>query len=227
MFKRIFTGALFAGIATGLIAALLHVVFVEHILLHAELFESGVLKHVAEIGSASEVDVETDVMRNALTVLFSTLLYSGYGLLLVALMALASERGATITARTGILWGLAGFLTIQLIPAFSLPPELPGMSAADLTMRQIWWYGTLGATGVSIWLIAFGRSWTAWGAAVILIASPQIIGAPHPELYHGSVPPELATLFAGRTLGVGLVAWIILGLLSGYFWQRGATSANA
>ncbi len=226
MFKRIFTSALVAGIATGLIAALLHVVFVEHILLHAELFESGILTHIAETGSASHMEVQTDVMRNVLTVLFSTLLYSGYGLFMVALMALADERGTKITARSGIIWGFAGFITVQFAPAFNLPPELPGMSAADLALRQIWWYGTLGATGVSIWLIAFGRNWSAWAGAVILAALPHIIGAPHPELFHGTVPPELAALFAGRTLGVGLVAWAILGLLAGYFWQRGSTTAN-
>ncbi|MEI2612914.1 MAG: CbtA family protein [Candidatus Promineifilaceae bacterium] len=41
-------------------------------------------------------------------------------------------------------------LAFQLAPAFGLPPELPGMAAADLGARQVWWCGTALATGVGI-----------------------------------------------------------------------------
>ena len=41
MFSRILTSAVFAGAAAGLIAALLQLFFVQPVLLHAELYESG------------------------------------------------------------------------------------------------------------------------------------------------------------------------------------------
>ena len=45
MLTRIVTSALFAGAAAGLVAALLQFIFVQPVLLHAELYESGALQH--------------------------------------------------------------------------------------------------------------------------------------------------------------------------------------
>ena len=68
----------------------------------------------------------------------------GFALLLVA----ASEfAGGIANWRQGVLWGLAGFAVFTLAPGLGLPPELPAMPAADLVARQIWWIGTVLATG--------------------------------------------------------------------------------
>ena len=48
MFSRILVSALFAGFLAGLIAALLQLVFVQPVLLHAELYESGALNHFGD-----------------------------------------------------------------------------------------------------------------------------------------------------------------------------------
>ena len=223
MFSRILVSGLFAGFAAGLIAALLQLAFVQPILLHAELYESGQLTHFggAKAGAvAAAGDVDVDLVRDGLSVLFTTLLYTGYALILVAAMALAEERGFRIAVRQGLLWGLAGFVAVQFAPAVGVPPELPGSAAAEMGLRQAWWFGTVGATAVGIALIAFGRGWTARGIAAVLILAPHVIGAPHPEMFAGPVPPELAGLFAGRALGVGLVAWALLGLFAAWFWIR-------
>lgn len=221
MFQRILTSALFAGFFTGLIAALLQLVFVQPVLLHAELYESGILVHFgADPISAHPGLPGFDMMRDGLSVLFSALIYVGYALMLVACMGLAAERGHTINARTGLIWGVAGFVAAQFAPAFSLPPEVPGVAAADVGARQIWWWSTVTATALALGLIAFGKSPVAWGAAVLLLLAPHVIGAPQPDSFAGPVPPELAALFATRALGVGLAAWALLGLFSGYFWQR-------
>ncbi|MFP3548422.1 CbtA family protein, partial [Rhizobium sp. SIMBA_035] len=45
MLTRILTSALFAGAAAGLIVALLQLFFVQPVLLHAELYETGALVH--------------------------------------------------------------------------------------------------------------------------------------------------------------------------------------
>ena len=103
-----------------------------------------------------------------------------------------------------------------------LPPELPGAGAADVAARQVWWLGTLFATALGLWLIAFGEGSVAWIIGATALAIPHIIGAPEPDLLVGPVPPEIAAHFAARALGVGLVAWAILGALCGYFWNKEA-----
>ena len=244
MIQRMVASAVFAGFAAGLIAAALQFVFVEPLLLRAELYETGRLVHVsgapelhgpraneatetgvvgpatgAAAGQDQDVAEPFDAKRTALTVLFMALTYVGYALLLVAFYGFAESRGARITPRAGLLWGLAGFVALMLAPAAGLAPELPGMTAADLAPRQIWWVATAIATAAGLWLIAFGKTPVVWAAAAALILAPHLIGAPHPAQVFGAVPPELAAAFVGRTLAVGMAGWVLLGLLLARFRQ--------
>ena len=222
MFSRILVSALFAGFLAGLIAALLQLVFVQPVLLHAELYESGALNHFGDGGenAAAAAVPGIDLERDGLSVLFTALTYTGFAFLLVAAMALAEDRGFRITVRQGLVWGVAGFVAFQLAPALGAPPELPGSAAAEIGPRQIWWFGTVGATAAGLALVAFARSWTLRGVAALLLLAPHLIGAPHPDDFFGPAPPELASLFAARSLGAGLAAWSLLGLLAAYFWLR-------
>ena len=154
------------------------------------------------------------------------LIYAGYALILVALMSFAEEQGATIDARRGLLWGIAGFCAVHLAPAFSLAPEVPGVAAADVTPRQIWWFATVFAAAIALWLIAFGKSWAAWGASILLLLAPHLIGAPVPDQFQGPVPTEIGALFASRALGLGLVAWVLTGLFAGALWASDEKSAE-
>ena len=81
--------------------------------------------------------------------------YTGYAFLLLAAVALAEERGHVMTVRNGIIWGIAGFVAFHLAPGFSLAPEVPGVAAADVYSRQLWWFPTVAAAAVALWLIAF------------------------------------------------------------------------
>lgn len=222
MLTRIITTAVFAGFIAGLIAAVLQFLLVQPLLLQAELFEGGALTHFGATGAGTPAHVAWpgfDPMRDLLSVVFTALIYTGYGFLLVAGIAFAADRGHAVTPRTGLIWGVAGFVTVQLAPAIGLPPELPGAGAADVAARQVWWFGTLFATALGLWLIAFGQSSAAWIIGAAVLAIPHIIGAPEPDLLVGPVPPEIAAHFAARALGTGLVAWAILGALCGHFWN--------
>ena len=116
MFSRFLTSALFAGAVTGLIACLLQLAFVQPALLHAELYESGNLLHFgADPVLSNPVLPGFSVVRDGLSVIFTMLIYTGYAMLLLALMSLAEDRGATIDGRTGLLWGVAGFVTLLRI----------------------------------------------------------------------------------------------------------------
>lgn len=222
MFTRLLTSALFAGAAAGLIAALLQLWFVQPVLLHAELYESGELVHFGAGASVSAVqDVSgVDLVRDGLSIVFTMLVYSGYAMILLALMSVAEERGARIDARTGLIWGLAGFVAVHFAPGFSLAPEVPGAAAADVAVRQIWWFTTVGMAAVAMSLIGFGKGWMAWAGAAVLLLAPHVFGAPQPEVFTGPVPTEIGALFAARALGVGMAAWVLLGTLAGFFWSR-------
>ena len=227
MLGRLLTSGLIAGAAAGLCAAVLHLVFIQPVLLHAELYERGELVHFgAASGPAARPVIGFDPVRDGLSVIFSMLTYAGYALILVVLMALAEGRGAVMSARSGMLWGIAGFVAVLLAPAFSLAPELPGVAAAEILPRQGWWFATAFSAGAAMWLLAFGRSWRAWGAVIVLLLAPHVIGAPEPDSFAGPVPTELGALFAARVLGVGLVAWVLLGLFSGALWSSDGEAAS-
>jgi cobalt transporter subunit CbtA len=216
MFQKIVVSALIAGFGAGIVHALLQLVFIQPLLIHAELFELGPLPGLDAVTVPRGV---IDPLYEALNVVFAVLVYTGYALVLLAVMSFAEERGHTITARNGLIWGIAGFVTMHLAPAFGLAPDMPGLNAAPVEPRQVWWFGTAAATGIGLWLIAFGRNWAMWGAAIILIAAPHIIGAPLPLMLSNIAPPELAANFAARTLGLALVVWTTLGLLLGAVWN--------
>lgn len=221
MLSKLLVSALFAGAVAGVIAGLLQLVFIQPVLLHAELYENGTLTHFGTAINPARPDLPAFVpLRDMLSIVFTMFTYTGYAMILVALMLVAQERGADITVRTGIGWGIAGFIAAHLAPAFSLAPEVPGVAAADIGARQIWWFSTVAASSIALLLIAFGRNWILWGVAVILLAAPHIIGAPQPDAFIGPVPPEIAALFAVRALGVGLASWTILGCFAAYFLDK-------
>lgn len=167
---------------------------------------------------------ESQVKRNALTVLFMLLVYVSYGLMLVAGFALAANFGIQVTTRDGILWGIAGFVAFQLAPAMGLAPELPGTVAADLGERQVWWWTTVIATGAGLALLAYGRNFLTAAIAGALLALPHVIGAPEIDAYFGVAPPEVAAMFSARVLGAALATWAVLGWLSARLWNGNPNS---
>ena len=224
MTKNLLTSAVFAGVAAGLIAALLQFVFVIPALLEGELFETGARVHFGANGSPESErgspGLGTEWARHAMTVGFNVVTYVGFGFLLLAAMAFAELRGLTaITPKQGIIWGLAGFIAIQLAPAIGLPPELPGTPAAEIGPRQMWWLGTLVASALGLWVVAFGRGIIAL-SGVILLIGPHIIGAPHLDAFWGVAPPELSAEFVTLSLGAAAAGWSALGFLCAWFWTK-------
>ena len=226
--SRVLVSALFAGVAAGLASALLQLMFVQPVLLHAELYESGELVHFGGTLVSAQPDLPGfDTVRDGMSILFAALVYTGYGLILLALMSIADQRGHKITPRTGVFWGLAGFVAFQFAPGLSLAPEVPGVASADLELRQVWWLATVVSAGIAMWLIAFGKSSIAYGIAATLLLVPHVIGAPEPLTFTGPVPTEIGALFAARAFGVGMASWVILGACAGYFWNTEGNGQHA
>jgi len=140
-----------------------------------------------------------------------------FSLILVAVYLL---RGKPVNMNSGLLWGAAGFLIFSGSPALGLPPELPGMTAAALDARQTWWIGTVIATAIGIGLFSETKTILPKIAAVLLLAAPHLIGAPHPLLFESNVPAELSAQFAIASLFTSAFFWMVLGASTGYFYQK-------
>jgi cobalt transporter subunit CbtA len=235
LFQRIFFAAVLSGLVAGLAMSAVQQWRVVPLILEAEVYENAAPE--AAVAPAEPMhDAATPAHehdenawapqdgpeRIFYTVLANTLASIGFAFLLAAISVLS---GIEITARNGVIWGLGGFVALQLAPAFGLPPELPGMPAADLVARQVWWIGTALATGAGMLVIARLRNWTGIVIAAVLIIAPHLIGAPQITGEHTSaVPAHLATAFAANSLATGALFWLIAGPLLGWLNERFARS---
>ena len=222
MLRRILLVAVIAGAAAGLVATVLQGTRIWPLIAAAEQFEeAAAAAHQHGDGAAAHEhehkwQPSDGAERIAYTVLFNILTGFGFALLLNGGLAL---RGTEPDMSTGALWGLAGFACFALAPAFGLPPELPGMEAADLLDRQLWWTATAAASAAGLGLLAFARPmpWKALGIA--LLVAPHVVGAPH-TAETGNVPGELAAQFVGASLVAAAVFWVVLGAVSGWLHRR-------
>ncbi|MBN9314842.1 MAG: CbtA family protein [Devosia sp.] len=227
LFQRIFFAAVLSGLAAGLVMSAVQQWRVAPLILEAEVYETAAAPaehaHDSATPAVHEHDADAWAPQDGLerigyTVLANILASIGFAFLLAAVSVLS---GIQITARNGVIWGLGGFVALQLAPAFGLAPELPGMPAADLVARQAWWVGTALATGVGILAIARFRNWTGIALAAVLILAPHLIGAPQLAGEHVSVvPAHLASEFAAASLATGALFWLIAGPLLGWLNER-------
>jgi cobalt transporter subunit CbtA len=243
-YLRIFlTVALLAGIGAGVVNWAMAMFGTTPLILEAEVFENvgaaeagaatataEATAHTHEAGAAEhEHDAEAWAPadgweRNLHTLGADVVTGVGYAFLLIAAIVFFG-KGADW--RRGLLWGLAGFATFSLAPAFGLPPELPGTEAAPLLDRQLWWIGTVVATAGGLFAAARLRNVYGYAIAVVLIAAPHVIGAPQPETPGGLAPEELEHKFILAAIATSLVFWVVLGALTGAFFKRYATDAGA
>jgi cobalt transporter subunit CbtA len=232
MLKRIALTALVAGAIAGFFMWGIQSVKVVPLILQAEVYEEqdAAAPHAHEQGAAAaqhshEAAVSGEdgwapadgFERMAFTLLTDLITGIGFAFILVGGIALS---GRDITWRQGILWGLAGFAVFYAAPSLGLPPEVPGMQAADLMARQIWWIGTAIATAMGLALAVFSRRPVLVAAGIVLILLPHVVGAPHHEPESGLLPAEIAAQFAVASLVTVELFWMLLGGLTGYFYGR-------
>lgn len=223
MTKNLLTSAVLAGVVAGVFAAMLQLVFVVPHLMEGELYETGARVHFATDGSTqsdrAQPALGDDYARHAMTVGFNIVTYAGYGFLLLAGMVYAQGKGVRLTPKMGLVWGVAGFVAVQLAPGIGQPPVLPGAIGAEIGPRQAWWIGTIVATALALALMAFARGPLALLSIPLLLA-PHVIGAPYLDTYFGVAPPELSARFAMLSLGAAMAGWVSLGFLCAYFWCK-------
>lgn len=233
MIGRIFLAAIAAGLIAGAFVSAAQMIKVVPLIYAAEAFETPEpATHSHSHDSSGTADghshdhegwaPEDGIERITFTALTNIVLGAGFALLIAAGMTL---RGRATDWRHGLIWGASGFLAFSFLPALGLPPELPGMAAADLTGRQLWWVLTVSASAGGLGLIAFGANWPLRALGIAMLTIPQIVGAPHPhEFSAGGVPAELAAQFVATSLVTAGLFWLLLGALTGHFIGRGLQS---
>jgi len=222
MFRRILFAAALAGLIGGVFATAAQSLRVIPIILEAETYETAaVLDHDPSHATTADSDADEwapgdGVERTAFTLVTNVLAGIGFALLLAAGFALAG--GADW--RRGLYWGAAGFVAFTLAPAIGLPPEIPGAEAAPLADRQLWWLGTVVATGGGLALIFLSRKAAPVALGVGLIVLPHVIGAPQPAAHGGLAPDSLARDFVVAALVASFLFWLVLGAFAGFFYKR-------
>lgn len=218
MFRRIVFSAVLAGVAAGVLLTGIQQLRVAPVLAEAETYEAAgpaEEAHAHADGGAHEHGAhEHDgwspadgFERTFWTGVANVGMAIGFALLLGAAFSLREN----VSWRQGILWGLGGYAAFFALPALGLPPELPGTEAAALQDRQAWWLVTATLSAIGVALIGLTRGWPWKMAAVVLIAIPHLIGAPHPDTYHILAPAELVRAFIVATAVANAVFWIALG----------------
>lgn len=226
MLKRILVTALAAGLAAGVFVSLVQMMGVRPLIIEAETYEAAALaEEVAAHGENGENGANEvppwrpggGSERTFYTVLANMLTGFGFALLLSAALAL---HGRPVDWRRGLVWGLAGFAVFGLAPALGLPPEPPGVEAAPLAERQLWWLGTAAATALGLGLIAFAPRRLLKAAGAIALILPHAVGAPGPEAHGGAVPQDLVQAFWVASLAATALFWLVLGGLAGFLYPR-------
>ena len=188
------------------------------------------LAHDHEHGAAKEWEPENGAERMAWTGVANVLHAFSMTLLVFAVMgAWLYQRGTALASLP--LAGLvaaAGWLSFHLWPTLGLPAEVPGMEAAPLHARQIWWALAVGSAALACGLLGFARGPWRWPLAVAVLALPFVVGAP--QLHgaalagygveaHASLE-QLGQQFVWATTWVSLSFWVSMGLACGLTFQR-------
>lgn len=248
MFKRIFYPGLLAGVIAGLFMGSAQQLKLVPLVLEAEKYENvaPVSRPVKsqQLGKAQLVapkvyihedgkhhghgdanwSPEDGFGRIAFSLLSNLITAIGFGLVLAGAMALSRRE---LDWRKGVVWGLAGYVAVHLAPAFSLPPELPGMaSESDLVARQTWAMSTTGLTILGIALISYAKNWALKAGGVVAIVLPHVIGVQGKVHVDHAVPVDLVSEFIVGTLVITALFWALLGGLTSYFYGRSAAAQS-
>lgn len=253
LFRRIVLCALLVGALAGLLVSAVQHWQAIPLIAAAEVFEgsSAAAEPIAAAAhdhahdhnhgdahtpGAAEWAPEDGTERHVWTAIANVLTAIGFGLVLVAAITTWEHlRGRPLaSARSGLLWGAAGWLCVFGLPTLGLPPELPGSVAAPLGDRQAWWLlaACSGAAGLA--LLAFVRG-PMRGLGLAVIALPFVVGAPHlaggPFAgYDMEIARQMQALvgpFAVATAIATALQWLALGGLSGWAVARWVRPALA
>jgi cobalt transporter subunit CbtA len=227
--KRMMSAVLLSGLLAGVVLTAIQQIQVSPIILQAEVYEdaAAAAKTAAPVehehGAAAEHEHEhgwepgNGLERKSWTVVANVIFAVGFGLILSAAILVS---GKTADWRTGLLWGVAGYLVFFVAPSLGLHPEVPGTQAAPLHDRQLWWLMTSVMTAGGLACLVFVKNRIAKIAGLILLVIPHAIGAPHLAVEASAAPEKLAHAFIVATSITNAIFWLMLGGLNGFFYRK-------
>src|SRR5258708_19102693 len=142
-------------------------------------------------------------------------------MLLAELYVLSGRSGLV----PGLLWGLAGFATFHLGPALVVPPSIPALELALLSIRQAAWLIAAFSTALGLAIFTFGPKAVKAGGLMLLFLPSLLFrflscvsasDTPPPALY------AIEQVFLVYVLGDFLLSWLVLGAISGWIFQSSA-----
>lgn len=232
IFTRIIYSAVLIGMASGLLLSLMQIVAVDPIIFAAETYEiTDAETSVAESHenqSSGDWAPADGTERTFYTALSNISAGIGYAAILLALMSqFWLPKQLVISPQHSLLWGIAGFAALYLAPGIGLPPEIPGIQAAPVEHRQIWWVLTVLCAGIGLGILAWVQP-KMKAIGLLFLALPYLVGAPShqgPEFEHPDPAAiealiELHQRFIITSGIVNLLFWIALGLACGYAFNR-------
>ncbi len=153
----------------------------------------------------------------------------------MALFALAAmgwwtyRRGDT-TGRFKLAFAVAasGWLSLHFWPFLGLHAEVPGMQAAGVHARQVWWVLTVICCLLACATLAVGKRTWKFAVAPALLVIPFIVGAPQHSGdalagFSGAAHDKMAELgqqFAWGTTWLSISFWALLGILNAWAFPR-------
>lgn len=235
IFTRIIYSAVLIGMATGLLLSLMQILTVDPIIFQAEAYEiSEPAGAVAPEGHENHDHDHSGWApsdggeRTFYTMLSNMSAGIGFSAVILALMSqfwLPKQR--IINPQQSLLWGVAGFAALYLAPGIGLPPEIPGIQAAPVEQRQIWWALTAVCVGIGLGILAWAQV-KLKAVGLLFLAIPYLVGAPshqgpefaHPDPAAVEALTELHQRFIITSGIVNLLFWIALGLACGAAFNR-------
>lgn len=168
--------------------------------------------------------------RTAWTWVATVLHALSMALLVFAAMGVWQYRHGTAVGALPLadLVAAAGWLSFHLWPSLGLPAQVPGMEAAPLAARQLWWVLSVGSAVSACAVAGFARTPWRWPVAAALLALPFVVGAPRlqGDALAGFGPDAHAALeqlgaqFFWATTWVSLSFWGCMALVGGLAYKR-------
>lgn len=214
--SRTIYAALVAGAAAGIVLFLLQTWTTLPLIRQAERYEAT--QTPPHPHAPANEPSDNRFVRAAYTATGDVLVGIGFAMLLAAVYTLGGKAGLA----PGLIWGLAGFATFHLGPALVVPPSIPALELAPLSIRQAAWLIAAFCTGLGLAIFAFGPK-AAKVAGPPLLFLPGVLFHVLFSTFENDRPSaeiqRLEQVFIACVLGDFLLFWLVLGAISGWMFQ--------
>ena len=197
---------------------------------HAHSDVAAPHEHANANGAAKEWEPENGFERIVWTWVANSLHAFSMALLVFAVMGVwLYRRGASVGSFTLAAWvAAAGFISLHLWPSLGLHAEVPGLEAAPLHARQVWWVLAVCSAAGACAVAGFARASWRWLVAAALLALPFVVGAPQLQgdaltgfgAEARAALEQLGGQFIWATTWVALSFWVSMGVVGGLAFHR-------